>query len=250
MHLIVKSHQDAKSLCKKKKRGPWMILYKARWCGHCKMLKPQWKEFMIRMKKVPQLNIAEVDSDYMSSMDEHVVGYPTIKMYHDNKPVADFQEERSVSELQNFAMNNMPRPSHNKPKPVVRKSKTVVRKPKSVVRKSKKVVRKPKPVVRKPKPVVRKPKPVVRKSKKVVRKPKPVVRKSKKVVRKPKSVVRKSKKVVRKTSKNLINRMKKRRMSTQLSNKNIVASLRKSLSNIHKQSMNDKRLLRNLVSRK
>ena len=222
MHLIVKSHQDAKSLCKKKKRGPWMILYKARWCGHCKMLKPQWKEFMIRMKKVPQLNIAEVDSDYMSSMDEHVVGYPTIKMYHDNKPVADFQKERNVSELQNFAMNNMPRPSHNKPKPVVRK-------PKSVVRKSKKVVRKPKPVVRKSKTVVRK---------------------SKKVVRKPKSVVRKSKKVVRKSSKNLINRMKKRRMSTQLSNKNIVASLRKSLSNIHKQSMNDKRLLRNLVSRK
>ena len=215
MHLIVKSHQDAKSLCKKKKRGPWMILYKARWCGHCKMLKPQWKEFMIRMKKVPQLNIAEVDSDYMSSMDEYVVGYPTIKMYHDNKPVADFQEERSVSELQNFAMNNMPRPSHNKPKPVVRKSKTVVRKPKTVVRKPKTVVRKPKTVVRK----------------------------SKKVVRKPKSVVRKS-------SKNLINRMKKRRMSTQLSNKNIVASLRKSLSNIHKQSMNDKRLLRNLVSRK
>ena len=57
MHFIVKSHRDAKTLCKKKKRGPWMILYKARWCVHCKMLKPQWKEFMIRMKKVPQLNI-------------------------------------------------------------------------------------------------------------------------------------------------------------------------------------------------
>ena len=48
MHLIVKSHKDAKSLCQKKKRGPWMILYKANWCGHCKMLQPEWNKFMIK----------------------------------------------------------------------------------------------------------------------------------------------------------------------------------------------------------
>ena len=246
MHFIVKSHQDAKKLCDMKRKGPWMILYKANWCGHCQMLKPEWNKFTIKMKQVPRLNIAEVDSDFMSSMDEQIMGYPTIKMYHDNKPVADFQEERSVSGLQNFAMNNMPRPSPKKSKPVVKKSKskTVIRKSKPVVKRSK-----PKTVVRKSKPVVKRSKSVVKKSKS-----KPVVKKSKSkpVVKKSKSkpVVRKSKKVVTKSSQNLINRMKKRRMSTQLSNKNIVASLRRSLSNIQRQSMNDKRLLRNLVSRK
>ena len=61
-----------------------MILYKANWCGHCQMLAPEWKKFMMVMKSKPQLNIAEVDSDYMSSMDEQVMGYPTIKMYNNN----------------------------------------------------------------------------------------------------------------------------------------------------------------------
>jgi hypothetical protein len=209
MHFIVKSHRDAKKLCKKKKKGPWMILYKANWCGHCKMLKPEWKKFTVRMKKVPRLNIAEVDSDYMSSMDEQIMGYPTIKMYHNNRPVADFQDNRTANNLKYFAMNNMPRPSHsqevhNKPKTVVKKTKTVVRKPKTVVKKTKTVVRKPKTVSKK----------------------------TKTVVRKPKTVSKKTKTVSKKSSQNLINRMKKRRMSTQLSNRNIIASLRKSLSNI------------------
>ena len=43
--------------------------------------------------------------------------------------------------------------------------------------------------------------------------------------------------------------MKKRRMSTQLSNKNILTSLRKSLSNIQRQSIDDKKLLRDLMSK-
>ena len=196
MHFIVKSHHDAKKLCDMKKKGPWMILYKANWCGHCQMLKPEWNKFIIRMKRVPRLNIAEVDSDFMSSMDEQIMGYPTIKMYHNNKPVADFEEERSVIGLQKFAMNNMPRPS--KPRTIVRKSKPVVKKPRTVVRKSKPVVKKPRTVVRKSKPVVKKPRTVVRISKPVVKKPRTVVRKSKPVVKKPRTVVRISKPVVRK----------------------------------------------------
>ena len=44
--------------------------------------------------------------------------------------------------------------------------------------------------------------------------------------------------------------MKKRRMLTQSSNKEILASLRKSLSNIQRQSMEDKKLLRSLTASK
>ena len=193
-----------------KKKGPWMILYKANWCGHCQMLAPEWKKFMMVMKGKPQLNIAEVDSDYMSSMDEQIMGYPTIKMYNNNNVVSEFEEERNISGLQRFAMNNMPKVS--KPTRPVR----------MVVKKS--VNRKPRTSSRKPRKMVVK-NPVTKK---------PVTKKS------------------RKSSQNLnlIKRMKKQRMSTQLSNKNIITSLRKSLSNIQKQSMNDKRLLRDLVSRK
>ena len=46
-------------------------------------------------------------------MDEQIMGYPTIKMYHDNKSVADFEDDRTVADLHHFAMNNMPRPSHS-----------------------------------------------------------------------------------------------------------------------------------------
>ena len=66
-----------------------------------------------------------------------------------------------------------------------------------------------------------------RKPKPVVRKPKTVSRKPKVVSRKPKTVSRKIKTVSRKPNQNLINRMKKRRMSTQLSNKNILSFIEK-----------------------
>jgi thiol-disulfide isomerase/thioredoxin len=257
MHFIVKSHQDAKKLCHMKKKGPWMILYKANWCGHCQMLAPEWKKFMMVMKSKPQLNIAEVDSDYMSSMDEQVMGYPTIKMYNNNNVVSEFEEERNVSGLQRFAISNMPKVSKpTRPVKIVvkrsvsRKPRTMSKKPvKMVVKKS--VSRKPRTMSKRPVKMVVK-KPVSRKSRTMSKRPvkmvvkKPVSRKPRKMSKKP--VVKKS----RKSSQNLnlIKRMKKQRMSTQLSNKNIITSLRKSLSNIQKQSMNDKRLLRDLVSRK
>jgi thiol-disulfide isomerase/thioredoxin len=238
MHFIVKSHQDAKKLCHMKKKGPWMILYKANWCGHCQMLAPEWKKFMMVMKSKPQLNIAEVDSDYMSSMDEQIMGYPTIKMYNNNNVVSEFEEERNISGLQRFAMNNMPKVS--KPTRPVRMvvKKSINRKPRTSSRKPRTSSRKPRTSSRKPRTSSRKPRTSSRKPRKmVVKNP---------VTKKP--VTKKS----RKSSQNLnlIKRMKKQRMSTQLSNKNIITSLRKSLSNIQKQSMNDKRLLRDLVSRK
>ena len=221
-----------------KKKGPWMILYKANWCGHCQMLAPEWKKFMMVMKSKPQLNIAEVDSDYMSSMDEQIMGYPTIKMYNNNNVVSEFEEERNISGLQRFAMNNMPKVS--KPTRPVRMvvNKSINRKPRTSSRKPRTSSRKPRTSSRKPRTSSRKPRTSSRKPRKmVVKNP---------VTKKP--VTKKS----RKSSQNLnlIKRMKKQRMSTQLSNKNIITSLRKSLSNIQKQSMNDKRLLRDLVSRK
>ena len=64
--------------------------------------------FLSMMKKNPKLNI-EVDSEYMSSMDDtNIMGYPTIKMYHNNKQVAEFEDERETQNLYNFAVNNMP----------------------------------------------------------------------------------------------------------------------------------------------
>ena len=268
MHIIVKSHQDAKNLCQKKKKGPWIVLYKANWCGHCQMLKPKWNMFLSMMKKNPKLNIAEVDSEYMSSMDDtNIMGYPTIKMYHNNKQVAEFEDERETQNLYNFAVNNMPSEPVRKPsvkKPVSRPArKTVSRKPsvKKPVRKPsvKKPVSRParKTVSRKPsvKKSVKKPsvkKPVSRPARKTVSR-KPSV---KKPVRKPsvkKPVSRPARKTVsRKPSvnKDLVERMKKRRMLTQSSNKEILASLRKSLSNIQRQSMEDKKLLRSLTASK
>ena len=44
----------------KEKKGPWIVLYKADWCGHCQMLKPKWNMFLSMMKKNPKLNIEKL----------------------------------------------------------------------------------------------------------------------------------------------------------------------------------------------
>jgi thiol-disulfide isomerase/thioredoxin len=248
MHFVVKSNPDSRRLCKNMKKGNWMVLYKANWCGHCKTLQPQWNYFVKDMKKHPNLNLAEVESNFIPAMKHSIGGYPTIKMFHNNRPVAEFNDSRDVMGLKRFALSNM-----LKHRDIVRRATKPKRKVTLVVKLSRKPSTK-KSVTRKPvvrKPVVRKP--VVRKpsdKKSVTRKPvsrKPSTKKS--VTRKPSA--KKSKKRTRKSSNNnLVTRMKKRRMKTQkpTSSLEILKNLKKSMSNIQKQSIHDKKLLKTLES--
>jgi len=227
MHFVVKSNQDSRKLCQNMKQGNWMVLYKADWCGHCKTLQPEWNEFVQTMNTRPDLNLAEVESSFLPAMKHQVEGYPTIKMFHNNRPVADFNDSRDVDGLERFALSNIPKPVSKTIRivsiPVKRKSKRTMRSTTTVNSINNKPAKKP----------------VKKKSNKPVKK---------KSSNKPKKPTKRAKK--KSTNNNLVKRMKKRRMKTQKpsSSINILRNLKRSMSNIQKQSVKDKQLLKTLES--
>jgi len=80
---------------------PTMMLFHAKWCGHCKTLMPEWKKF----KEQAKINVVEYeadeDSDKMS--ENNVKGYPTIKCRTSSGDVKEFNGERTISGLNAFA---------------------------------------------------------------------------------------------------------------------------------------------------
>ena len=80
---------------------PTMMLFHAKWCGHCVRFMPEWKKF----KKQAKINVVEYeadeDSDKMS--ENNVKGYPTIKCRTSSGDVKEFNGERTVAGLNAFA---------------------------------------------------------------------------------------------------------------------------------------------------
>lgn len=68
---------------KEMKTQPSMVLHSAKWCGHCKTLKPKWGEFINHMKdKNKKGLIAHVDSESREHLapevHKDIEGFPTI----------------------------------------------------------------------------------------------------------------------------------------------------------------------------
>ena len=100
----IENDSSAKKFSKMLKKGEWLVFYYADWCGHCNSMKDDWKYFVKNI--VPGvLNIAEIENDNIKNLDYEpgVKGFPTIRHYSDNKPVKDFEDERTSENLTKFA---------------------------------------------------------------------------------------------------------------------------------------------------
>tara|TARA_B100001057_G_scaffold488995_1_gene574410 strand:- start:158 stop:943 length:786 start_codon:yes stop_codon:yes gene_type:complete len=108
MHSKVLSENDAVKLSNNLKKGNWIVLYKAEWCGHCQDLKPKWEQFTNQISN--KINVAEVESKFIPNMNlNHMIsGYPTINMYHNNNHIATYEDsDRSPEKLVEFVKQNM-----------------------------------------------------------------------------------------------------------------------------------------------
>ena len=56
MKLSVSDAVSASKYSKNVKKGPWIILFYANWCGHCTHMKPEWNKFKSSIPK--GLNVA------------------------------------------------------------------------------------------------------------------------------------------------------------------------------------------------
>ena len=80
---------------------PTMMLFHAKWCGHCVRFMPEWKKF----KKQAKINVVEYEADENSEAisANNVKGFPTIKCKTASGDVKEFNGERTVAGLNAFA---------------------------------------------------------------------------------------------------------------------------------------------------
>jgi len=80
---------------------PTMMLFHAKWCGHCKTLMPVWKKF----KEQANIDVIEyeADEDPDKMSENNVKGFPTIKCSTSGGDVKEFNGERTVAGLNAFA---------------------------------------------------------------------------------------------------------------------------------------------------
>ena len=80
---------------------PTMMLFHAKWCGHCVRFMPEWKKF----KKQTNINVVEYEADENTKDIEEnkVKGFPTIKCKTVNGDVREFEGERTIEGLNKFA---------------------------------------------------------------------------------------------------------------------------------------------------
>jgi thiol-disulfide isomerase/thioredoxin len=97
----------------KMKMGSWIVWYFAPWCGHCKTMEPEWKQFLSVKSQTPRLknlNCARVSDSMLPRLDEkyrNVSGFPTIKFFNKGNDKGDFKESRTSENFKLFSENNM-----------------------------------------------------------------------------------------------------------------------------------------------
>ncbi|KAI9360855.1 hypothetical protein DFJ73DRAFT_757254 [Zopfochytrium polystomum] len=82
--------------------APWLVMFHAPWCGHCKHLSPVVEEFSKTVKG--KLNVGKVncDAEVQTAKKFGIRGYPTLKYVQDPFPSVDFKGQRSVEGLTQF----------------------------------------------------------------------------------------------------------------------------------------------------
>jgi len=87
---------------------PVMVLFYMDGCGHCEMMKPEWKAFEDEYRHKPHHNghiiIAKVNQNYINMVEGHssVSGFPTIYHLHNGKKVSEFNKERNLENFKQY----------------------------------------------------------------------------------------------------------------------------------------------------
>jgi thioredoxin-like negative regulator of GroEL len=99
-------------LNQKLKKGHWVVLFYAEWCGHCQAMKPEWEKFKSQSQG-KKYNVDEIESSEMVDLDEqfkaNVQGFPTIVFIDKGKLKSVHSGDRTVDSLDEFANNSLPK---------------------------------------------------------------------------------------------------------------------------------------------
>ena len=84
-----------------------LIFYYVDWCGHCKNFKDTWAKLEQNEKLLKTVNLEKINCEEQEDIakEEGIEGFPTIKLYVDNK-VLDYEGDRTEQSLINFVNQN------------------------------------------------------------------------------------------------------------------------------------------------
>lgn len=95
----------------------WLVAFTAPWCGHCKALKPAWKESAAKL--AGKVKFGNVDATVHQSLGQRfqVQGYPTIKVFSGagagRRDGVPYEGGRSTQDIVSFASTMAPPPKIN-----------------------------------------------------------------------------------------------------------------------------------------
>ncbi len=85
--------------------APWMIMFYAPWCGHCKRLMPTLDEFAEKYADGAKLNVGRVNCDESNNSNlctsYDVSGFPTVLFLNQDK-FYEFRKERTIEGFHSF----------------------------------------------------------------------------------------------------------------------------------------------------
>lgn len=96
------------------KRNVFVLFY-ARWCGHCRTLKPTWDMLAHRAQSMPDTVIARIDADLHAEFvrdnlgSTAVQGFPTLILFtkSDKSGVLEYEGQRDFRHLEDFLKAHM-----------------------------------------------------------------------------------------------------------------------------------------------
>ena len=86
---------------------PTLYLFKADWCGHCKMFKDDWEKLQGNNELKKKVNFVTIDADKNKDKIEEwdVKGFPTLIFKKENKAI-EYGDKRSVENITEFLNKN------------------------------------------------------------------------------------------------------------------------------------------------
>jgi len=89
------------------KDKPMLMLFHAKWCGHCVQFMPSWLKLKGGYADHSKINMVEISDKNASLIKEYNInGFPTIKLY-DGKKFHDYNGGRDINNIREFVNHKL-----------------------------------------------------------------------------------------------------------------------------------------------